>query len=207
MLTPDELKELEGIATRLDFLWSRLSNEDRKRVIRLLIRRVIYRNRDDVSGELTIEWEVGSPTIQAFVPSGNIRHLVKTLFDAGQTPEDIATTLNAQSVRPGTTARTRVFDAKAVRRLLWKGLRVRVKTPGQGRSATILALARQGLGQTAIAQELTRRGIQNRSGRPYTPNTVGAVIRRRARRSSRSASVVGDTGHPGSSLAHRDGFT
>jgi DNA invertase Pin-like site-specific DNA recombinase len=205
-LTLDEVKELERIATRLDLLWSRLSNEDKKRVIRLLIRRVIYRNRDDISGELTIEWEVGSPTIQAFVPSGNIRHRVKALFDAGQTPEDIATTLNAQAVRPGTTARTRVFDAKAVRRLLWKRFRIRVKTHGQGRTATILALSTQGLGQTAIAQELARRGIQNRAGRPYTPAAVGAVIRRRSRRSPRGASVAKDTGHPGSPPAQLDGY-
>lgn len=186
-LTLDEVKELEGIASRLDLLWGRLANEDKKRIIRLLVRRVIYRTRDEIYGELTIEWEVGPPTVQPFVPSGNVRRLAKALFDAGQAPEDIAGTLNGQRVRPLTTAGVRVFDAKMVRRLLWTNFRIRVEPPGQVGIATILALSTQGLGQTAIAEELARRGIQNRCGRPYTPNAVGAVIRaRRSRQQLRS---------------------
>lgn len=205
-LSLEEVNELEDIASRLDLLWARLANEDKKRVIRLLVRRVIYRNRDDIYGELTIEWEVGPPTIQLFVPTGNVRHLAKALFEAGHTPEDMARTLNAQRVRPLTTAGVRVFDAKMVRRLLWTNFRVRVDPPGQVGTATILALSTQGLGQTAIAEELGRRGIHNRCGRPYTPDAVGAVIRGRARRSSRGASVVGDTAHSGSPPAHLDGY-
>ncbi len=187
-LTLEEVKELEGIATRLDLLWGRLANEDKKRVIRLLVRRVIYRSRDEIYGELTIEWEVGPPTSQLFVPTGNVRHLVKALFEAGHAPEDIARTLNSQRVRPLTTARVRVLDAKTVRRLLWTNFRIRVEPPGQVGTATILALSTQGLGQTAIAQELARRGIHNRCGRPYTPDAVGAVIRGRARQARRPGS-------------------
>jgi len=44
------------------------------------------------------------------------------------------------------------------------------------------------LGQTAIVQELARRGIHNRCGRPYTPDAVGAVIRGRARQARRPGS-------------------
>jgi len=205
-LTLEEVKELEGVATRLDLLWSRLANEDKKRVIRLLVRRVVYRNRDDIYGELTIEWEVGPPTIEPFVPTGNVRRLVKALFDAGRTPEEIASTLNAQRVRPVTRARVRVFDARTVRRILRKNFRIQVEPPGHVGTATILALSTQGLGHTAIARELARRGIQNRSGRPYTRHAVGALIRDRARRSSRGASIVGDTGRSGSPPAHLDGY-
>lgn len=204
-LTPEEVKELEGIATRLDLLWDGLANEDKKRVIRLLVRRVIYRDHDDIYGELTIEWEVGPPTIQLFVPSGKVGRLVKALFDARQTPEDIARALNAQHVRPTAKMRARVFDAKIVRRLLWTEFRIRVALPVCVGTAAILALSAQGLGPTAIAQELARRGIQNRSGRPYTPAAVAAVIRRQSRRSARGALVAGDTGHPGSPPAHLDG--
>ncbi len=195
-MTVEEVKELEGIATRLDLLWGRLTNEDKKRVIRLLVRRVIYRNRDDIYGEVTIEWEVGPPTVQIFVPSGNVRRLAKALFDAGRAREEIAEILNEQRVRPLTTAKVHLFDGKKVRRLLRENFRIRVEPP---EIATILALSTQGLGQRAIAQELARRGIQNRAGRPYTPAAVGAVLRRRSRRSSGGASA-----RSGSPPAHLD---
>ncbi len=182
-LTLEEMKELEGIASRLDLLWGRLTNEDKKRVIRLLVRRVIYRNRDDIYGEVTIEWEVGPPTVHIFVSTGNVRRLAKALFDAGRAPEEIAEILNAQRVRPLTTAKVRLFDSKKVRRLLRENFRIRVEPP---EIATILALSTQGLRQSAIAQELARRGIKNRAGRAYTPAAAGAVIRRRSRQSSNS---------------------
>src|SRR2546427_828454 len=89
-------------------------------------------------------------------PAPNVRR-----SDAGHAPEDIARTLNSQRVRPLTTALVRVLDAKTVRRLLWTNFRIRVEPPGQVGTATILALSTQGLGQTAIAQELARRGIHN----------------------------------------------
>jgi hypothetical protein len=196
-LPADDVNELARIATRLALLWNGLTNEDKKRVIRLVVRRVIYRKHDDIYGEVTIEWEVGPPTIQLFVPSGNVPRLVRVLFDAGQAPEEIASALNAQRVRPAARIRARVFDAKIVRRLLWTEFGIRVAASSQMATATILELSAQGLGQTAIAKELAGRGIVNSLGRPYTPDAVGSMIRtRRSRRGrpSEAASKSDDLG-------------
>lgn len=163
----DELTRLRTLAQDYALIWDAPSttHEDRKRLIRCLVERVIFRRRGDIEVDIEIVWHGGERTRLEFLPHGNIRELAKRLHERGAWPEEIATALNAYG---GITTGPRCgapYDAQVVIRGLQNlGLSVDVR---RRRTELILALLRDGLSVDQVVEELKRRGVVVRPGQPY----------------------------------------
>jgi DNA invertase Pin-like site-specific DNA recombinase len=164
----DELARLRTLAEDYALIWDAPSttHQDRKRLIRCLVERVIVRRRDDLGVEIEIVWHGGERTRLDFLPLGDLRKLAKRLLERGAWPEEIATALNAYDGIIGGRRSGAPYDAQVVIKTL-RDLGVSVNLRRR-KAELIRALLRQGLSADQVVEELKGRGVEVRPGQPFT---------------------------------------
>jgi len=164
----DELGRLHTLGQDYAFIWDAPSttHQDRKRLIRCLVERVVFRRRDDIEVEIEIVWHGGERTRLDFLPLGNVRKLAKRLHERGAWPEEIATALTAYGGITRGRRRGTPYDAQVVIKSLRDlGVSVDVR---RRKTELIRALLRDGLSVDQVVEEMKGRGVEMRAGQPYT---------------------------------------
>lgn len=92
MLTTEDAAELVTLANHIEELWSAptTTNEDRKRLLRTAISRVLVREATEDTLELEIVWVGGLTESCRVLRYGGIDELVRALWDAGKDEQAIA---------------------------------------------------------------------------------------------------------------------
>jgi DNA invertase Pin-like site-specific DNA recombinase len=94
-----DLNELVDLCRDLAALWTHMTNEERKQLLRLLIERVLVAHRDREHIRLRIDWSDGGPALHVALPlPGLALRLVQELRAAGLEPASIAERLNGLGV-------------------------------------------------------------------------------------------------------------
>jgi hypothetical protein len=175
--TSAELEQIRSLATDLETLWvaPTTTNEDRKAIVRLLFESGLVEQVDDLFWELRLTWTSGVSSVIRFVKPDKVVDYAFYLHRQGLTPTEIVSTLNAEGLRPRSRKRAS-FDTVLVK----SGLRDRFGVSFDGvlhRRRCIESLARQGLTADQITEELNRRQMRIKRGKPYKPADVRYVLR------------------------------
>jgi DNA invertase Pin-like site-specific DNA recombinase len=171
-LTTEDAAELVSLATHIEELWSAptTTNEDRKRLLRTVISRVLVREGTEDVLELDIVWVGGLTERFRVLRYGGINELVRALWKTGKDAQTIIDELSARGV---TSHLGEAFTKNAVQ--------VRLRQHGLTRRADrgkVLALIRslllEGRSRPQIL-EYVRREAPARSG-PWTSSRLAYVI-------------------------------
>lgn len=101
-LTDADFDELVALCSEMRDLWlaTTTTNQDRKQILRMLIRCVTMEYRDAERVGLTISWIDGSPPTEVgFTLGGYVNRLILEMADQGRAPDEIAAQLNERQVR------------------------------------------------------------------------------------------------------------
>jgi DNA invertase Pin-like site-specific DNA recombinase len=168
-LTRQDAADLMRLTAKIDELWAAATNEDRKRLLRALITRVIVGEKADDAIELEIVWAGGgTERLRVLRPDG-VAKLVRALSDAGKNSRGITEDLQ----RMGMTNR----DGRIMSRL---NVRQTLRRIGGANGTRILGLINQrreaGDSYPAIADWLNASGISPMRAAAFSAALVQALL-------------------------------
>ena len=101
VLSNEDAAELVALASRSEELWSAptTTNEDRKRLLRTVISRVLVHEATEDTLEIEIVWVGGLVERCRVLRHGGIDELVRALWKAGKDPQAIADELRARNIK------------------------------------------------------------------------------------------------------------
>ena len=101
VLSNEDAAELVTLASRIEDLWSAptTTNEDRKRLLRTVISRVLVHETTEDALEIEIVWMGGLTERCRVLRYGGIDELVRALWKAGKDPQAIADELRARNIK------------------------------------------------------------------------------------------------------------
>ena len=161
MLTTEDAAELVTLANHIEELWSAptTTNEDRKRLLRTVISRVLVREATEDTLELEIVWVGGLTESCRVLRYGGVDELVRALWDAGKDEQAIADELSARQIRSR-------FGQWLTKQNIQTRLRLHGLTRGADRMKALVlirSLILEGHSQYQILEQL-RRDTPSRSG-------------------------------------------